>query len=125
QKGFFHHYLKGESGSFAMVLYTILSINAGKNLFKKTVHFPVPVSTKFDFLFSIAFNVSKATSSGCIIFDSFRGVSPCMDPSPLSAVFRILLAVNPGQTMSTCKPVFLFSIRKLSRNPCMANLEAL
>ncbi len=32
--------------------------------------------------------------------------------------------VNPGQAIRTCNPFFKFSIRKTSKKPCIANLEA-
>ena len=66
----------------------------------------------------------RATSSAVIILPSSRGVSPCCEPSAVSAEKRTFEAVKPGQAIITCTPFLRFSIRIVSKKPVIAYFEA-
>ncbi len=106
-------------------LYTSLSDKDGKYLFINTVCFPVEVSTRFLFLFSMAFIICRAHSSGVINLLSSNGDWPCGFAASFKAAFLILEAVKPGATHSTFTPECNSSVRSASSHPFNANLLAL
>src|SRR5690606_13898694 len=96
----------------------------GKNLFRKTVLFPVNVITRVLFFLRIPARIRSAHSSALIILLSSIGVSPCDAPSLLRAAWRILLVVKPGQTHITCTPSSRSSVFTASSQPWRAYLLA-
>src|SRR5690554_3489009 len=115
-------YLKGESFSLAMWLYTTLSIIPGTHLFKKEAILPSVVNTKSLFRLKVALSMATATSSEVIILVSSLGDSDWVEPSASKAFFLILEAVKPGQATKTWTPCFITSVLKDSKKPFMAYL---